>query len=347
MEQVNTGFEPSNHEAAFKAQQNSEAFAQMAHEISQQENSNEQEPQKPQSSQPKSVSALNAMNMGPKYMSALESMLSMADIRSIETQLPILKTTVEITPMTGQEEQAIRTAAASPEGFLKKLDELLFGHTKFKDREFTSYHEFLANLYPPDKSVMIWALLTSSYMVLPTMEKECSECSKTYIIDSTPGELIHDDTIEKSWDKPLPPSEYTEVQDAIPGMLSFEIGMPSERDRLVVTKLINPSQAKENLENTGGILSYNDNLAFFSKAIMVEGEDQPKIVMTDVINDMHPFLSNLPPKITDAVKNNLDLSVFDEYMPRFYLSTKCTHCGASEEVDVDPEVAFFRKAISL
>jgi len=344
----------------FESLKNSEAFARMAEELAENKHQDDEQVslkqtdinmmdiiKEKETQQSKAQESNSLLNMGPKYMTAIDNMLSIADVRSIETELPILKTSVEISPLTGQEEQALKSASVSPEGFLKKVDELLFGHSKFKDIEFKSYHEFLANLYPPDKSVMMWALLTASYMVLPTMEKKCGSCSKTFIIDGKPGDIIHEDSITKSWDKNIPPSEYTEAQTVLNGTLTFEIGMPSEKDKLIITKLIKPNQAKDNLESEGDILSYNNNLAFFSKAIAVESPGTEKIVMTDTIGDIYPFLENLPPKITDAIKSGIDLSIFDDLMPKFYLNTKCDHCGHDESINVDPEISFFRKAISL
>jgi hypothetical protein len=279
-------------------------------------------------------------------MEALNNVTTVADIRSIESELPILKTKVEVTPLTGAEEQALKTSAVSPESFLKKLDELLFHHTNFQNVEFESYNQFLANIFPPDKSILIWALLSSTYLVLPTMEKECGSCGESYLVDAAPTDLIHEDTITRIWDSELPPTEDRVIQSALDGYLVFELGMPSERDKLIVSRLLNPEQAKDNISQTGGLLSYVDNLIFFTKTIVV-GEGNEKIVLTDLIQDIAPFLRNLPPKVADAVKNQIDLEIYGDYMPIFYLNTTCTKCGNQERIDVDPEIAFFRKTVSL
>ena len=354
--------DPRNQRAELRAKQSAEAFAKLADELvdpeelakqaeaksalNEQQNTIRKEPRPEPRPATNREAVRSAAIQGPKYMDALENVLQVADIRSIETELPILRTKAEVSPLTGEEELALKTASVSPETFLKKLDEILFRHTTFTNFKFASYQEFLANLFPPDKSMLIWALMTASYLVLPTLEKVCENCGENYLIDSAPADMIHEDSIPKIWDKDLPPSEYTVVQSVLNGYLTFEIGMPSERDRLVITKLVNPAEAKENIERTGGLLSYADNLTFFTKAIVV-GDGNERIVLTDVIQDIHPFLKNLPPKVADAVKNEVDVTVYDEYMPRFYLKTTCSHCGHKEEIDLDPEIAFFRKAVSV
>ena len=367
---------PKNHTASIESEKSAQAFVDMAADLSN-ANHYQEQPQKPKSEfrieepspspSPEVKEPIKTVNMnermqqssnqeqaksslglGPKYMDALNKIISIADIRSIETELPILNTKVEVSPLTGQEEQALKTASVSPEAFLKKINELLFNHTTFEKGQFTSYNEFLSNLYPPDKSILIWALMASTYLVLPTMEKKCDNCSKNYFIDASPADLLHPDSITKGWDKDLPISEYTEIQTVLDGFLGFEIGMPSERDRLVITKLINPEQAKNNIESTGGLLSYVDNLVFFTKVVIVgKAEDGDRDILTNTIQDIYPFLKNLPPKISDSIRNGIDLTVFDEYMPTFYIEAACDHCQTVEKIQVDPEISFFRKALSL
>lgn len=287
-----------------------------------------------------------SLPMGPKYLSALDHVLEVADIRSIEVELPMLRTKAEVRPLTGEEEIALKTAAVSPASFLKKMDEILFTHTKFADKHYEAYTDFLSDLYPPDKSMLIWALMTASYLVLPTLETTCDACGESYFIDAAPSDMLHEDSIEEIWNEPVSVKDYVEIQTILGGYITFELSMPSEKDRLVITGLINPDKAKENAKKTGGILSYTDNLVFFTKTITV-GKGDDRIVMVDVVQDIYPFMKNLPPKVADAVKNEIDVTIFNKYMPNFYINTVCKHCGNKEVVAIDPELAFFRKALSV
>jgi hypothetical protein len=348
-----------------RAQKNAEAFLNMADELQDEVAQPQEQPRRSRQPRPeptleqqprevntselsslKNIARPSGSNIGPKYMSALDSVLSIADIRSIEVELPVLKTKAEVSPLTSEEEISLRTAAVSPETFLKKVDELLFRHTTFIDREYDVYTDFLSDLYPPDKSLLIWALLTASYLVLPPMETVCEECEESYIVEASPDQMIHSDTITQIWDKEVNANEYIETQKVLNGYITFELSMPSERDRLVITKLLNPEKAKENYEKTGNIMTYMDNLMFFAKTIIV-GEGNDKIVLMDVIQDIYPFLKNIPPKISDAVKSEIDVTIFDEYMPSFYLEEECPKCKHINRLDIDPELVFFRKALSV
>ncbi len=329
------GFTPKNTIKDLNSKQNADAFFKMGEEL-------DPETPKPLNNKEQIQSG---MPSGPKYMEALDSIMTLADIRAIEVELPILKTKVQVSPMTGQEEQALRTAAVSPESFLKKINELLYKHTSFESN-FVDFSDFLSKLFPPDKSMLIWALMSSTYMVLPTVDKECASCGKKYIIDSVPGDLIHGDTITEYWDKEQSPTDFTSTQSVLNGYINFEMAMPSEKDRVIITSMITPNQAKDNIEKTGSLLSFTDNLIFFTRSVAV-GEENKRVVLTNAKQDIYPFLNNIPPKIKDAIHSGVDLTIFDKYMPKFYLESRCTNCQAKEKIDIDPEIAFFRKTISL
>jgi hypothetical protein len=337
MEEFN--YNPENIDSALRQQSNANAFLEMADEI-------QQEAPEPAPTQAEKAKVKNALNIGPKYLEALDHVMEMVDIRAIEIELPILRRKVEVTPLTGKEEQVLRSASVSPENFLNKVNEIIYKHVKFMDGEHLTYAEFLKNLFPPDKSILIWGLISASYLVLPTIEKQCEVCSENYIIEEQPDALFQEDTITNIWDKEESPDIYTEKQSVLNDYLTFEIGMPSELIRTNLIKLIAPENAKENLNKYGNILSFTDNIIFFTKAVIV-GDDSDKIVLTNPIQDIYPFLKNLPPKAMDAIKSGIALDSFDKYMPSFYINASCSHCGASEKIYVDPEVAFFRKAVSL
>jgi hypothetical protein len=284
------------------------------------------------------------VNIGPKYLQALQQVEKVSASRSLETELPILRKKVEITPITGAEEQILKTASITPESFLRKLNEMLYNHSTFSDNSKPSFKEFLGELFPPDKSVLIWGLLSSSYVVLPTIEKECDSCGKLYTIEGSPNYLMHSDTFEAVWDQDVSPAHYTIQQTVLDGFITFEFGLPSELDRIVITSLIDPDAVKATIEREGKQLTYMDTLVFFTKSITIDS-DGTKTVLTDLAQDVYPFVKNLSPKITDAIRTQVDLSIFDKYMPNFYLKTTCDHCGAEEKVVVDPELTFFRKTL--
>ncbi len=286
------------------------------------------------------------LNLGPKYLEALSQLDTINDTKAISVQLPMSLKKVEMTSITGVEEQALKTASVAPETFLKKLNELLYKHTVYTDGSKPTFSEFLDGIYPPDKSALIWGLLSSSYVVLPELERECTSCGESYIIKSTPNELIHADTFKKTWDKPVSPSEYTVRQETFSGYITFEFGVPTEKDRIIITSLLQPENVKNNVANEGSILSRLDMLTFFTRSISV-GNPGEETILTDLTQDIYPFLKNLTPKVADGVRSEIDLSMFDEYMPDFYIESDCKHCGIPQKVEIDVELIYFRKSLAV
>ncbi len=290
--------------------------------------------------------ATSGLNLGPKYLDALSQLDAIQDTKAVSVQLPMAMKKVELTAITGAEEQALKTASVAPEAFLKKLNELLYNHTIFEDGSRPSFGEYLSGIYPPDKSTLIWGLLSASYVVLPDIERTCTECDQINLIKSVPKDLIHDDTFQKVWDNPISPADFTIKQEAFDGFVTLEFGIPNEKDRILVTGMIHPETMKGNIAKEGTIMSQLDALVYFTRSITV-GEPGQQTVLTNLTQDIYPFIQNLSPKIADGIRAAVDLSIFDEYMPEFYLQTTCDHCGADQRAIVDPEMTFFRKSLAL
>ncbi len=296
---------------------------------------------------PVEKSTINSgLRLGPKYLDALSQLDSITNTKAISIQLPMSLRKVEMTAITGIEEQALKTASVSPEAFLKKLNELLYTHVVYTDSEKPTFSDFLGSVYPPDKSALIWGLLSASYVVLPELERDCDICGEPYIMKNVPNDLIHEDTFEKIWDKELSPADYTVQQKTFNGFITFEFGIPTEKDRLLITNMMHPESIKENISKEGNILTGLEVLTFFTRSIVV-GDPGEQTVLTDLSQDIYPFIQNLSPKIADGIKSEVDLSIFDEYMPNFYVDSVCDHCGTSQKVEVDVEMTFFRKSLYI
>ncbi len=288
----------------------------------------------------------SGLNLGPKYLEALSQLDVINNTKAISVQLPFNLKQVEMTAITGVEEQALKTASVNPESFLKKLNELIYTHTEFVGEVKPTFSDFLGSIYPPDKSALIWGLLSASYVVLPELERTCTSCGENYIMKNVPNDLIHEDTFTKIWDKEIGPESYTIQQSAFNGYITFEFGIPTEKERLMLSSIIHPESIKDSVSKDGNILSGVEMLAYFTKSITV-GEPGDQTVLTDMLQDIYPFIKNLSPKVADGIKSSVDLSVFDEYMPNFYVDSICDHCGTSQKVEVDVEMTFFRKSLYI
>jgi len=325
-----------------RVEQKAEAFLNLADELPKQRLSVEQ----PSIAPTNQEHARSALNLGPSYLTALDTINKKADLHAFETDLPILKVPVAVGPLTGREEQTLKTSSVSTNKFLLEINKLLFTHSDFTGITFSNLDDFLENTFPPDKSMLVWALLTATYLKLPDMERNCTSCEQSYILESAPQDLIHPDSLPRVWDKPTSPNEYIEVQTAMGGFLTFEIGLPSEKTRIAITSVLAPSDTKENLKKNASLFGFVESLMYFTKSITV-GEGGDRVVLTDPFQDIKPFLENLAPKIIDSIRSEIDVKIFDDYMPKFYLNATCTHCGVTEKVQTDPELSFFRKTILI
>ncbi len=330
-------------------QRNSEAFLNTATKITEDMLPPEHSQSATQPAQPTPIEKArvnSGLNLGPKYLSALTQLDTIQDTKAISVQLPMSLKKVEITSVTGAEEQALKSASVSPETFLKKINELLYNHVTYVDGFKPTFSEFLDSIYPPDKATLIWGFLSSSYVVLPDLERECTSCGKNYIVKSTPNDLIHHDTFIKTWDKSLSPAEYTVKQETFDGFITFEFGIPTEKDRLLITGMLNPDGIKDNISKEGSLLSQADILIFFTRSITV-GEPGSQTILTDLAQDIYPFIRNLSPKIADGVRSETDLTIFDDYMPNFYIESTCSHCATEQKAETDVELTFFRKSLAI
>lgn len=290
-------------------------------------------------------SSAPGMILGPKYLSALDKVNSMADIRSFSTQLPIIGGTATVSPLTGAEEQVLRTSSTDPEGFLTSINKIIYDHTTFSNATFDSFEDFLAKFYPQDKSLLIWALLAASYSNLPAMQKRCGKCQEVYEVNLKPEDIMKADGLPSMWEEDKAPEDFRVIKTILDGSIIFEIGLPSEKDRVLLSSLYNAEQVKKNIEQTGTVLSYVDNLTFFIKRVIIKDPDGD-IILSNILQDIYPFMKNLSPKVKDLVQNAIDLKEFDKYVTDFYEILTCDHCGARERIEMVPEVEFFRKALS-
>jgi len=287
------------------------------------------------------------VQIGPRYLEALEKVQELAEINSISIELPITGKKVLISPMTGTEEQRLRTGAVDPETFLTQVNKLLYNHIEYADgSSLPSFEDFLNTLYPHDKTMMIWALLAATYSTLPSMEKVCQKCKEPYEVIMHPDELMHLDSVPQIWQEDKSPEEFSLKSTILKGNLTIEVGIPSEKKRLEIASAFSADQMKNNIQESNNILSFSDNLIYFIKRIVFK-DTNGDIILQNPINEIYPFMVNLPPKVKDAIRENVSLEHFDKYLANFYHESRCPHCGNTEKVDIVPEIEFFRKALSI
>jgi len=285
----------------------------------------------------------------PAFMDALDKVSQLAKINAQETDLVILREKVEITPLAGDEEQALKTGNITLTTFIKNFNKLLFSKLNLsEDSKLKDYETFLKKLTPQDKALIIYAFSLSSFNKLGTLGHICEHCDEEYPVDVIPEELWHDDSAPEPWDKKEDPFEYVETQHFLDGALQIDFKLPTEFDRIKLMDMLE-NQVKNNLDSTGNTFSVLDTIAFFCASIRIIDAENGKVSqeLTDLTKEIFPFLHNLPAKVKDGIYETVDLEIFDKYMPKLYQVSKCNRCHKTNNVKINIETEFFRKSVLL
>jgi len=286
----------------------------------------------------------------PSFVKALNKINSLSNINAQETDLVILKEKVSVSPITGKEEQILKTGNVTLNTFIKNFNKLLYDKCQFPaGSKITSYEVFLEKLTPQDKALLIYALSLSTFENLGTVGHICEHCEEKFPVDIKPEELWHDDSVPAPWDLTKgkkSPFDYICTQKLLGGNLIFNLKLPTEKDRLKLMDFLE-GKIEKNMESNNGIFGIIETISFLTSSIIVPNDDGEDEVLEDLENEIIPFLQNLPFKIKDIVLNEIDLTIFDKYMPKLYQIASCTRCHKSNKIPVNIETSFFRKSLLL
>ncbi|MFA7129458.1 MAG: hypothetical protein WC136_09835 [Sphaerochaeta sp.] len=284
-------------------------------------------------------------NKQTKLGSALNVLNTMCDVRTSEVDLPILRTSCEITPLTGSEDLTLKTLRASGSTFVRNFNKLIYDHTKFKNIEFESFEDFQNNLTPPDKSMLVFGLLDSTFKTLPEKVITCPHCKKSDTYHFHPSDIVHSDTFTKEWTHPM---DYTVSSEVSPGVTLF-YGMPTEKDKLSIIDSKSNGQLRKNLEDEDDILNNVDVVGMYIKKIEIR-KGKEVITLTDKKEEIIPLLNDCPFELKLKIIEDETISQFTDYVPNYYLNIVCKDGLCAKEFkwdNINPENDFFRKALSI
>jgi len=288
-------------------------------------------------------------NLGsPKVNQALNALSVLANTRTVEVYLPILKTKATVTPLLGSEELQLETMKVSGATFIQTYNKVLYDHVTFEDLAFENFEDFQKHLTPADKMSLSYGLLEATFSELPERLINCPKCKKpdTYVI--TPDSLIHDDTYSKDWDK----DEYIEYEITSEIVKGFRVTfqMPVETERLKVVRYKEDSDLRKEIEDSGDILSPIELFSIYIKRIEIDSikDDEETLVLTDKVEDIIPTLKEMPFDLKAKLLDDKAVSLFTEYTPKYYLKLTCNKCSHNFNwSNISPEQDFFRKALSV
>ena len=284
--------------------------------------------------------------------SALSALSDLAGTRMVEIDLPLLMTKAFVKPVTGSEELRLRTMKATGAAFIESFNRVLFEHVTFDSLKFESFEDFNSHLTPPDKSLLVYALLDSTFKKLPEKLITCPACGQVDTITMEPSEIIHSDTLTEVWKHKKDFTDYTIKSEIIPGFTAF-YKMPCEADRISILKTKSNEKMRKDIDNTGDILSNIELFAAYISKLEIKDDSQEsgKIVLTDLITEILPTLVDMPLELQATILEDVKIEEFSKFTPKFYLNIRCSS-PTCEKPDykwdrINPEQDFFLKALSV
>lgn len=285
----------------------------------------------------------------PQAMSAINALQVLSGTRSVEIELPILKTNVVVTPINGSEDLKLRTMRSSGATFIKNFNTLLFEHSTFKDIKFSGIQDFQSHLTPPDKAMLVYALLTATFSKLPEKVITCPACKQQHTYSFPPNAMLHGDTLTNKWNLDKDFTDYLIESEIVPGFKVF-YAMPTEVDRLSILEAKSNAEMRDSVDVDNDVLSAIELFCIYIKKLEIKNGDDT-IILTDKLFDVIPTIKGMPLDLQTILLDDISVAPLVEFNPNFYLNIKCSNedCPKPEFSwsGVNPEQDFFRKALSV
>lgn len=285
----------------------------------------------------------------PQAASALSALQNLAGTREVEVELPILRTKAIVKPVNGSEELRLRTMKASGAAFINSFNKLIFEHTTFEGVKFNDLPDFEKHLTPPDKALLVYALLDATFSKLPEKVITCPYCGTTDNHSPSPSAIFHPDTIPSVWKETLDFPEFEISSELVPGF-TVVYAMPTEEDRVKILKQKENSEMRDSIEQDGDVLSALELFCIYIKRLEIK-DGESEFILTDKIVDIIPTVKTMPLDLQSKLLEDNSLAPLIEYTPNFYLDISCSNINCPEKhfkwEGISPEQDFFRKALSV
>ncbi len=285
----------------------------------------------------------------PQANSALSALQNLAGTRKVEIDLPILNVKAVVRPIDGSEELSLRTMKASGSTFINSFNDLILTHTTFEGVKFLDLEDFQKHLTPPDKSLLVYALLDSTFSELPEKVITCPECGTTDTHSPEPSALIHADTIPSVWKEKEDFDKFEIRSEIVPGFTVI-YSMPTEADRVLILKQKENSKMRDSIEDNGDVLSSLELFCVYIKRLEIQNGEE-LITLSDKLIDIIPTVKQMPLDLQSKLLEDDSVMPLVEYTPNFYLDIECSniHCAKRhfKWENINPEQDFFLKTLSV
>jgi len=289
---------------------------------------------------------------------ALDALSTSLDVEEMTIELPGIKSTVNIKPLKYEEEIKLATNRLSTYDFAKQLNSLILKYTHVNDpiirkEYFKNQNTFEKKILATDRSLILFGFLVTSFETLANTQMECSKCGKTYTTDLDTKNLAlkFEDNIAN-----IDFYNFSYNQTLLNGLIEIEFGINPEWIRLELLKFYDENMVEKNVEEKNSLFSILDQFLLYIKKIKVFKKDKSnelKLIKTFSTKNKNSllvtrqFLHELPFKVKERISNEIDLEPINKVVPIFEALFACPYCGHVDKVPFNPEIEFFRKALSL
>lgn len=279
---------------------------------------------------------------------ALSALNQLAGTRTVEVDLPILKCKAFVRPVNGSEELRLRTMKASGAAFIKSFNKVIFEHVEFEGLKFENVDDFQQHLTPPDKAILVYALLDATFAKLPEKMITCPSCGQVDTHEPEPSALFHADTITKQWED----ADFKNFKIEANIVEGFDVtyGMPVESERIKIIENKENSELRNELNETDDILSPIELFSVYIKSVKIVQGDEV-FELTDPVKEILPLLRDMPMDLKAKLLEDQSIKELIEYSPNFYLDIQCSNPGCEIKHykwdNINPEQDFFLKALSV
>jgi len=320
-------------------------------------------------------------------INTLAKLQRMKAIRQRQVFCPVSKLRAITSPLTVNDDLALKTMVSSPDLYDRELAVLIYTHTDFPDvpTEKPSFDEFIENISDFDKKSLLWGIYDSTYQTLGKHNVTCPKCKAKSEETVLAKDLVQPDTFKGVWDKELDFNNFNypvniEIGDVEISKFVFNIAIPSIKKHLDVLKLVTTDDMKSNFNKFNSIVSKPEELTLITRSIEIYSPPEevvstdedaildPSVVQTtpapapataetpvkqvpdDIITNVYEIHTIIKDFVTLDVINTV-IDAFDEqfakYNPSFKKIITCKECQNVYDLPIDVEVSLFRSFLRL
>lgn len=276
------------------------------------------------------------------------------DIKKQEIPLPIIKKTVNVSPLLVGDDLSLRTSLSSPATYDKQLIKLLYNHTEMEDDPKIDLARFSATTSHIDKSCLLWALYKVTYETLSKREVTCpkdncgeSKDEKTsFEVEIAVDDLIHEDTFQH-WDEELPFYEYLYIIEVPYEGYNyiFHTRLPSISNNNQVISRLSTTIIQRNMEKTGELFTKPEQMTLLTNTIEIKKDDGTISEKSSNLDEIIIAFQRYIPSIVSESFFDKYGKRFNKYVPKFYAKLKCPSCGGEFDHTINLEIEFFRRSL--